>query len=253
MNAREMLIALAIKYEGEWENIYRDIQNKVFLSQEEIDTYLFKYSEDFVNAVTILDSNYPDYLKNIEKPPFVLFYKGNLNLLNAEDRFGIFGGRKPSTKNIRATINCANDYATQDYVLINNLSCGVGINALRTYNMAGKKSIIVLASGLNSVYPQEHSKDLEKALELGSLVITEYPSFVCVKQMNMAFRIRLLASISNDVVINDIKRTSGTNILFMFALRMNKNVVCIPDTNKKDNYCNELIKEGAIPEFKWCF
>ena len=245
MNAREMLIALAIKHEGEWENIYKDIQNKVFLSQEEIETYSFKYSEDFTNAVTILDSNYPDYLKNIEKPPFVLFYKGNLSLLNAENKVAIIGSKKPTAKGIITTCNCANDYYEQGYTLISGFSQGVQLHALKRFH---KNSIAILPCGISGDF---YNRNESVASDVG-LFITEYPNGVNATHEQIQMRYRIISAITDKVVANEITKTGSFNIMISYALFMGKEIECIPDT-VNDNYCNTLIEEGATPVFKWCF
>ena len=72
--ARNILIALSLKHNGDWDKIYEDIQNKTLVE----DTYT-QQAENIKNVITILDEEYPQQLKNSFKPPFVLFYKGNIN------------------------------------------------------------------------------------------------------------------------------------------------------------------------------
>ena len=81
MKARTILIALAVKYQGDWQRIYNDIANKITPTSEEIAKVEYLEKE----CITLLDENYPSMLKEIYKPPFVLFTKGNKDLLNNND------------------------------------------------------------------------------------------------------------------------------------------------------------------------
>ena len=253
MDSREQLIYLSIIHEGNWDSIMYAIDKKIYATQEELDKCLFEHTEDFMNAITILDSEYPAELKQSFKPPFVLFYRGNKKLLNSKNTICISGTRVPTDRAIESTKKCAYDYASQDYVLINSLANGINEIALNEYVNKGKQAIIVLASGFNNIYPITNKKLLESALDSGSLALTEYPSFVIPKQENFIARQRIIAYFSNGLIVSQMSKCSGTNILISMMSGTNKDVMCIPDTTNPDNYCNELIEEGATPVFKYCF
>ena len=95
---RNFLIYFAIKYSGDFDKIYQAIINKELVEQKDIE----QIKRSNISAVTILDLEYPNSLKTCYKPPFVLFYKGDISLLNSES-IAVVGSRYPSEYAIKAT------------------------------------------------------------------------------------------------------------------------------------------------------
>ena len=97
ITARQVLIYLSLKYEGNWDKIYNAIKTKEDIDSNEIGKIVIS------NAITIVDDNYPQGLKTQYKPPFVLFYKGNKEILDRKNILGVVGTRKMSTYGRRVT------------------------------------------------------------------------------------------------------------------------------------------------------
>jgi DNA processing protein len=116
-----------------------------------------------------------------------------------------------------------------------------------------KKAIIVLAGGLDNIYPDTNEKLLKEKINSGSLVITEYPNDVFPKASTFADRQRIIASLSNELIMVDSYKKSGGHTLGLIMLQLGKDVKCVPDTDNKDSICNEFIEEGAQAVFKWCW
>ena len=93
----DILIYFAIKYEGDWDKIYSAINKKEKVEQKDLEETLAKNTS---KCITLISDNYPQKLKTIYKPPFVLFYKGNIDLLNTQNKtIGVVGSRKNSSTN----------------------------------------------------------------------------------------------------------------------------------------------------------
>ena len=88
LEGRNLLLYLSIKYEGDWDKIYCAIKAKEKISKEEVEEVVSTNKTPFI---TIIDDDYPNALKNIYKPPFVLFYYGDLSLLNNSNSFVLEG------------------------------------------------------------------------------------------------------------------------------------------------------------------
>lgn len=80
LSTKQIITYIAIKNELDWDKTYEDIRNKRFSTDEKMENYF--ETHDLSNVLTILDQEYPSVLKNVRKPPFVLFYEGNLDALN---------------------------------------------------------------------------------------------------------------------------------------------------------------------------
>lgn len=80
LSTKQIITYIAIKNELDWDKTYEDIRNKRFSTDDKMENYF--ETHDLRNVLTILDQEYPSVLKNVRKPPFVLFYEGNLDALN---------------------------------------------------------------------------------------------------------------------------------------------------------------------------
>ena len=92
MNTRELLLYLTLKLNGDWDNILDFIKKKCRVDKNELENYVNGFSG---NYITLLDPEYPECLKTSRKPPFVLFYKGDINLLSSPRHLmlGVIGAR----------------------------------------------------------------------------------------------------------------------------------------------------------------
>ena len=95
MNSREILLSLAIKYKGDWNAIYNAIETGKQKGYEDLEIFKEAVNSKFI---TILDEEYPESLKNMPKPPFVLFYHGDISLISDKNnKIAVVGCRHPSS------------------------------------------------------------------------------------------------------------------------------------------------------------
>lgn len=228
-----LLLALAIKYEGNWSSMYFDIQKKEFPSEdseymEQAKNYKGKY-------ITILDDEYPEYLKsNGVRPPLVLFYEGDINILNS-NRMRICVSTKRDSKNeTMSFLNKMLDIDEKTDYVIASERFALDINPKH-------KTIYVAAGGLESVKNKY------------SLVLSEYPSGTPISKNTYMDRTRISAALSHKVLIGEISQYSGANLIISQALCNGEDIFVMPvspwqeEENGLSN--NKLIYEGATPVY----
>lgn len=235
MKVRNHLIRLAIKYEGNYFQIKKAIEKK-----EKVDSNIV-----IQQAITIVDKQYPKELLDLKYPPFVLFYRGNIELLKME-KIAVVGSRKITEYGKKATEEVVK-MLKEKYVVVSGLA--KGIDSIAHYNAS--KTIAVLGNGLNVLYPYEN-KQLYEMLFDKQLVISEYPQNVSPNKFNFPFRNRIIAGLSKAVIVTQAAEKSGTMLTVNEALMLNKEIYCIPYRydDEAGSGCNLLIQQGANIIFK---
>lgn len=237
----KILAYFSIKYEGDWDSIYKAINQKERIEQTEVDRVVDSHDEKYI---TLLNENYPSRLKSIYKPPFVLFYKGDINLINSDKAIAIIGSRDNSEYGKNVTDEFTKGLVNEGYCIVSGLAKGIDAISHTSCLANGGKTIAVLGNGLNTSYPKEN-EDLQKEIELKGLVVSEYPNSVGPNKENFPSRNRIVAGLSDGVLVTEAKKKSGTMITIARALEMGKEVFCIPHRIDENSGCNSLIKEGA--------
>ena len=191
---------------------------------------------------------YPDKLRNIDSPPKQLFCLGNLELFNTKS-IAVIGSRNYSTYGERAAKEFSYNLAKSGICIVSGFARGIDSFSHIACIEAGGKTIAVLGSGLNVIYPKENARLFEKIVENGGLIISEYPLDTKPLKQNFPARNRIISGLSDGVVVIEARKNSGTNITVDFALEQGKDVFVIPGNiySKTSDGTNFLIKEGAIP------
>ena len=149
MNSREILLYYSIKYLGDWDKIYQALQLKEELDLNEVEKVISKNKSKFI---TILDEEYPSSLKESFKPPFLLFYEGDISLLNNDKhKIAVVGSRKYSKYGREMTEKLVKGI-TEDFIIVSGLAIGIDAIAHRSAIESGGKTIAVLGNGINFHY-----------------------------------------------------------------------------------------------------
>ena len=238
---RKILLYFAIKYEGNYEKIYQAIKNKEQVKKEEIEQIEKKLK---CNYITIIDPLYPLKLKSIVTPPIVLFYYGDINLLTHSNNVAIIGTRKNSTYGQEMTLKIVSGLKKYQANTVSGLATGIdGIGHQASIDN-GVKTIAVLGSGIDYCYPSENKKIYEYIKENG-LIISEYPGTLKPNKSFFLIRNRIIAAISEYIVVIEAKYKSGTMNTVAYGLEYGKEICCIPHLANEESGCNMLIKQGA--------
>ena len=243
MNARNTLIALSMKYGGDWDRLLAAIREKEKISEEEINEALANLRS---KALTIVDPEYPESLKAAFKPPLVLYYYGDVSLVAKESGcLAYIGSRDASPYGLRMAKTLGGQASGEGLTVVTGLARGIDAEATKAALEAGGKAVAVLGSGIDFPYPLS-SKELYDRLKTNGLLLSEYPGTSEPKKSNFPFRNRLIAALCHALVVGEAGRNSGTLITVSYALGSNKEVGCVPYSAEEDSACNTLIKEGAF-------
>ena len=216
------------------------LQAKEKVSQEERREAVAKVNSKYT---TIISSDYPDALKEISCPPFVLFYHGNLNILNGKC-IGVIGKRVPSEYGSNITDKIVCDLVKNEYTIVSGMALGIDTLAHRSALKNKGKTVAVLGSGINYCYPKRN-QDLYAQLKSNHLIISEKPGDYVPQAKDFPSRNRLIAGLSESVVVTEAEKRSGTMITVGYALDQGKDIYCIPSRIGDPMGCNLLIQQGA--------
>ena len=231
---RELIIKAAIKYEGSYEKIANAIKNSEHIVSDQ-------GSHD---AITILDKEYPMALKQLRYPPFVLFYKGNPELLN-QLSISIIGSRNPELYGIEMTKKIVKS-CNHSYVIVSGLAKGIDAVAHQEALNTGRKTIGIIGCGIDRIYPMEN-ESIYRDLSESGLILSEYPAFTPPRKQHFPFRNRIIAALSQKCIVTAATLKSGTMLTVNEALTLGKEVICIPYPigSASGEGCNLLISQGA--------
>ena len=241
MNSRENLLYLAVKYKGEWDPIYEEIK-----AHKDVDEKEAKRLIDSVksNYITILDEEYPESLRDSFKPPFVLFYYGDISLISDKNnKIAVVGSRKYSRYGKMMTEKLVSGIA-KDFVVVSGMALGIDAIAHRTTIENGGKTVGVLGNGIDFHYLEEN-KDIYEECKKNHLIISEYPDMVPPKPECFPIRNRIIAGLCNSLLVTEGKIHSGTQITAFLMVQKSGDVCCVPARAGEESICNHLIKEGA--------
>lgn len=214
--------------------------------RENLDKYI-KYMQKYeIEIVTIYDKEYPNKLRNIYDPPTTLYIKGNKEILNSNS-IAIIGCRECSNYGKEVARKVAYKLGKENISIISGLAKGIDSQAhLGCLNAKGK-TIAVLGSGLDRIYPKENLKLYNEIIANGGAIVSEYIIGTTPDKMNFPARNRIISGLSDGLVVVEAKQKSGTLITVDFALEQGKNIFVVPGniTSANSIGTNELIKQGA--------
>ena len=212
----------------------------------EVLTAVSDWLEDPVNhVVTLADADYPQALLNIPDPPFILYVKGQLALLN-HSSLAIVGSRNASTQGIRNAEVFAQSASAADLCIVSGMAHGID-TAAHIGGMGGRgSSIAVVGTGLDKVYPAAN-RNLAHQLAVEGALISEFPLGTPPLAHNFPRRNRIISGLSLGCLVVEASLQSGSLITARMALEQGREVFAIPGSihSPQSKGCHELIKQGA--------
>lgn len=192
------------------------------------------------------DDEYPDLLKQIYDPPFVLFTKGNKNLLS-EPQIAVVGSRSASPMGRESAFVFSNDLAKNGVVITSGLALGIDAQAHKGALANQGKTIAVVATGLDRVYPSRHKQLAHDIVDSGGLIVSEFVPGTIPKAGFFPKRNRIISGLSYGVLVVEATIKSGSLITARCAIEQNREVFAIPSSinNPQGKGCHWLIKQGA--------
>ncbi len=249
-----------VNYFDNIENLYRakeeDLRNiklKESIIKEIINNKNYNIDEEleknlkFSNIITREEENFPESLKNIEDPPIILFYKGQIN--KKEDCISIVGSRKHSDYGRSVTTKITEKLINKNITIVSGLAMGIDSIAHQTCISNKKRTIAVLPNGLDFIYPQINNSLSIEILNTNGLLITEFPINSNISSYNFHRRNRIISGLSKIIIVTEAEKSSGSMITVKHGLNQGKDIYTVPGSifNPFSKGTNNLIKEGASP------
>lgn len=203
-----------------------------------------------INKVMVTDHKELSQLQMLTQPVTQLFSVGNFVELLGKPMVAIVGSRKVSTYGRAVTSKLAHALARAGVVIVSGLALGVDSIAHKAALDAGGRTIAILPSGLDKVYPASHYPLAKRITQQGGAVISEYPEGTgSPRKYQFIARNRIIAALSRGVIITEAAAKSGSLHTASFALEQGIEVFAVPGniTSELSVGTNDLIKAGAHP------
>ncbi|MFP5111266.1 DNA-processing protein DprA [Bacillaceae bacterium C204] len=217
-----------------------------FLHPDIIRDQIRQYETNEITVITILDKEYPPLLKEIYQPPWALFAKGDLSLLEKDPKLAVVGSRQATQYGKNAIRLIFPGLIDKGVLIVSGLARGIDALAHESAIRNGGKTIAVIAGGFYHIYPKEN---MNLALEMmkNQLVLSEYPPDTKPLRWHFPSRNRIISGLSKGTLIIEAKRKSGSLITANFAVNEGRDVFSLPGSifNPYSIGANELIQQGA--------
>lgn len=236
------------------------------LPPEAVDTIiardLLPRAEAEINAVKTLggdillldDGVYPSSLREIYDPPIVLYVKGAWSDCLDRPCIGVVGSRRCSTYGQNAANMLARDLAEHGVTVVSGFARGIDAAAHRGALEAGGRTVAVLGTGIDEVYPRDHKKLAAEILDRGGALVSQFPLGTPPVSENFPYRNRIISGLSLGVVVVEASENSGSLITARLAMEQNREVFAVPGniTSRNSFGTNYLIKgAGAKLVQQW--
>jgi len=209
------------------------------------DDQLSRVEKHKVRLITLWDADYPEILKSIYDAPVLLYVKGTLDGKNG-NRLAVVGTRSSTSYGQWAAEYLCEDLARRGVVIVSGMARGIDTLAHRGAIKGGGKTIAVLGSGVDVVYPPENDGLYERISETGA-VISEFPMNTEPASGHFPRRNRIISGLSVGTVVVEADHKSGALITAYIALEQGREVFAVPGSirSRTSRGTHKLIKEGA--------
>lgn len=234
-----ILLHFAIKYHGDWDKIYKALDQKEMVSLKEINALeeqSKEWSKKGYNFKTLLDIDYPKQLKEAYKPPFVFWYQGDLNIL--KNQMLCISANEIEKQSIPDAEAKLSEIKKNDLALV-NVDTTLGDQSLsQITRKLGINQVLVTDYGIENLKPSPKT-----------LIISELPhdfraETTDEKSFTKLAKNRFAAALSSELVMLSSEQKVHSNLISQF-LNLGKEVSCFPKDASSKDYNNELIKQGA--------
>lgn len=177
--------------------------------------------------INIADTEYPEKLRKIKAPPRNIYAVGNLSLLH-EDSISVVGTRHITDYGIRYGKMICKEFAMRGIPIVSGMAIGADTLAHKIALEYSGKTIAVLPSGLENIFPKKNKKLFEEIVKKGGLVISEYESEVSANSKHFLERNRIVAGLGLGLFVIEALFRSGTSVTAKIAKEQGKDVFALP-------------------------
>jgi DNA processing protein len=205
--------------------------------------------------ILVLDDGiYPSLLRETYDPPVVLYLKGKWSDCLDGPCVAIVGSRRCSTYGQNAALMLSRELAQRGVTIISGMARGIDAAAHRGALEAGGRTVGVMGTGLDQIYPRDHKKLAEDILKAGGALVTQFPLRTPPVSENFPYRNRVISGLSLGVLVVEAAENSGSLITARLAMEQNREVFAVPGniTSRNSFGTNYLIKgAGAKLVQQW--
>lgn len=218
---------------------------------------LFSQFFNKINKILPLEANFTEVLDAIAVKPKMLYFRGKMpenmvidGLSKRPKCVAIVGARRNTRYGEEIAYKMAFELAKRGVIIISGLAFGIDSIAHRAALDAGGRTIAVLGTPIDQIYPRAHEGLAEEIIKKGGVVISEYASGEIVHpKTSFLARNRLISGLADVVVVVEAAEKSGSLNTAVHALEQGKELYAVPGniTNPMSQGCNKLIRQGAMP------
>lgn len=227
------------------------VENFVLMRNKiDLERVIKSIEEKEIKVYTIEDSDYPRRLREINQPPPVLYVRGGISV---EDEWAVavVGTRRVTPYGRQVTAELAAFLANNGITVVSGLARGIDASAHQSALKNGGRTIAVLGSGVDVIYPPEHSRLALDIIKQGALV-SDYAVGTKPDGVNFPPRNRIISGLTMATIVVEAGETSGALITAEFAVEQGKEVFAVPGSilTPQSEGTNKLIEQGARPLLK---
>jgi len=225
---------------------YRDNPQQSTLGRQLQEDLGYLNQDTQVHCLAFDDPRYPALLRQIHKPPPLLYVRGDYTCLELP-QLAIVGSRSPSSGGADNAQAFAAYLAERGFAITSGLALGIDTCAHRGALAAGGKTLAVMATGIDLVYPGRNRSMAEQIVASGGALLSEFPLGTSSQAANFPQRNRLISGLSLGTLVVEAALKSGSLITAAYALQQNREVFALPGSihNPLARGCHQLIRQGA--------
>lgn len=222
-------------------------QFAVFKQTFSLDSYLEELEKAHVWFMTPEEGNYPSLLQEVPNRPFVLYGRGDKEVLHLRPAVGVVGTRKVSNYGKQVTQQFTSELVQADCIIISGLAMGVDALAHQTTIEYHGKTVAVLGCGVDMCYPSSNQRIYQQIIASGGAIVSEYPLHMPPSVGSFPSRNRIIAGLSEVLLVTEGAADSGALITAKDTFGLNRTVFAIPGqiTSSLSKGTNLLIRQGA--------
>ncbi len=210
---------------------------------------LTQHQQENPHFWTPADTDYPHLLREIPTPPALLYYRGQVDLLEnlgQKPLVGIVGTRQPTEYGLRWTRQISTTLAKNGFTIVSGMAAGIDTESHLATMKAGGRTLAILGTGVDVVYPHQNWQ-LYKEILTSGLVLSEYPAKTPPHRTNFPRRNRIIAGLSRAILVIEAPAKSGALITADYANEFGRDVYALPGRvdDLPSQGCLKLISQGA--------
>ena len=228
-------------------NIQSAVVDRILIksfNEQAVESQIRRAEDAGISIITLEDERYPKMLKEVYAPPALLYVLGNSECLN-NICVGIVGSRNCSKMAENFAYKLSKDLAEVGITVVSGFAYGIDIASHKGAVDYGATACI-LGSGLANIYPAAHTKYIDKILEKGGCLMSEFTLDEAPLPQNFPRRNRIISGLSKAIAVIEAGYKSGSLITCRFALEQNREIFAVPAfPGGRNSATNSLLRQGA--------